>query len=60
MFKPLGVLIALYALYAAVRGEVFVKSGVWGKRVLRDESPQAFWGSVVLYALLAVAVFFFF
>lgn len=60
MFKPLGLLVALYAVYAAVTGAVVVKSGVWGKRVLRDETPGEFWRYIALYAALAVAVLLFF
>lgn len=31
MFKALGLLVALYTLYSVVKGEVYAKSGVWGK-----------------------------
>jgi hypothetical protein len=34
---------ALYALYAAWKGEVYAKSGVWGKVVSRGDSPSYFW-----------------
>ena len=30
MFEALGVLVGAYALYAAVQGEVYAKSGPWG------------------------------
>ncbi len=56
MFKMIGILVAAYAAYCVLRGEVFVKSGVWGKSIFRDESPTAFWVSIVIYAGLAVAL----
>ena len=56
MFKMLGLLVGLYTLYAAVRGEVYAKSGVWGKTISRTESPGYFWVVIVIYAALAVAL----
>ncbi len=56
MFKPLGILVAAYVLYAAWRGEVFARSGIWGKMVAREESPRYFWGVIGCYALLAIAL----
>ncbi len=56
MFKLLGMLVAADALYAAWRGEVFAKSGVWGKTVVREESPRSFWAVIGCYGLLAIAL----
>lgn len=55
-FTILGVLVGGYALYAALKGEVYAKSGVWGKVVSREESPQYFWTIIAIYACLAVAL----
>lgn len=56
MFKPLGILVAAYVLYAVWRGEVFARSGIWGKTVVREESPRYFWVVIGCYALLAIAL----
>lgn len=56
MFKALGLLVALYTLYAALKGEVYAKSGAWGKTVSRAESPEYFWVVIAIYAALALAL----
>ena len=56
MFKMLGVLLALYTLYAALKGEVYAKSGAWGKTVSRHGSPEYFWLVIAIYAVLSVAL----
>ena len=56
MFKALGVLVVAYALYAAVKGEVYAKSGPWGRTVSREDSPEYFWVVVAIYAGLGVAL----
>jgi len=53
LFKLLGVLLSIYVVWSVIRGEVFVKSGVWGKTLLRDESPGAFWMAIAIYILSA-------
>ncbi|MGE5102048.1 MAG: hypothetical protein ACM3SX_18840 [Deltaproteobacteria bacterium] len=52
----MGALVALYAAYAAWKGEVYAKSGVWGKVVSREESPSYFWIVIAIYACLGVAL----
>lgn len=52
----LGALVALYAAYAAWKGEVYAKSGVWRKVVSREESPSYFWIVIAIYACLGVAL----
>lgn len=54
--KFLGALVALYAAYAGWKGEVYAKSGVWGKPVSREESPSYFWIVIAIYACLGVAL----
>jgi len=56
LFKVLGVLVALYTLYAVAIGEVIAKSGPWGKRISRDDSPREFWAVVAIYSCLALAL----
>jgi hypothetical protein len=57
MFKLLGVLVAAYTVISAMRGEVFAKSGVWGRTVTRADSPRDFWTIIAIYAALSVALF---
>jgi len=56
MFKALGVLVGAYAVYAAVKGEVYAKSGPWGRTVSREDSPEYFWVIVAIYAGLGLAL----
>jgi hypothetical protein len=56
VFKALGALVALYTAYAALRGEVFAKSGPWGRTVSRSESPNYFWAVIGVYATLSAAL----
>jgi hypothetical protein len=56
MFKALGVLVGLYTLYAVIKGEVYAKSGIWGKTISRMDSPAYFWVIVAIYAGLALAL----
>jgi hypothetical protein len=60
MFKALGALVLLYAVYAAVTGEVYAKSGVGGRTVSRDDSPRYFWVVVVIYLGLGLAMTLYF
>ncbi|HMN44126.1 MAG TPA: hypothetical protein PKE27_06130 [Povalibacter sp.] len=56
MFKLLGALLALYTLFAGLRGEVFAKSGVWGRTIARETNPRYFWVVIGIYAALSVAL----
>lgn len=56
MFTALGVLLCLYTLYGLIAGEIYVKSGVWGKQLSRADSPQAYWAAIVIYTALAIAL----
>jgi hypothetical protein len=57
LFKLIGTLVGLYALYAAIAGKIHIKSGPGGRWVLRGESPEYFWICVVIYFGLAIALF---
>ena len=59
MFKPLGALVALYALWAAIDGKVYAKQGGLrtGWRVIaRAEEPVYFWTVVGIYGALGIAM----
>jgi hypothetical protein len=56
MFKVLGILLALYAAYAAASGKVYAKSGVSGRIVSRRDSPRYFWVVIIIYAGLSAAL----
>jgi hypothetical protein len=56
VFKALGTLVALYVAYAALKGEVYAKSGPWGRVVSRADSPEYFWIVIAIYAALATAL----
>lgn len=56
MFKILGILVGFYTLYAAITGEVYEKSGAWGRTVSKADSPEYFWVVIAIYAGLSVAL----
>ena len=56
MFKVLGIVVALYTAYAVINGEVYAKSGPWGRTVSRVDSPRYFWTVIVIYAGLSAAL----
>ena len=56
MFKAIGVLVALYAAYAAVKGQVYARSGVWGRTISRAQSPEYFWMVILAYFGLAIVL----
>ncbi len=56
MFKLIGILVAIYTLYAAYRGEVYAKHRAWGQSILRSERPGYFWVVIAVYGLLALAL----
>lgn len=60
MFKLLAVLLAGYTIYALLEGEVFAKSGAWGRKIRRDAEPKYFTLVIGIYFLLAAAMFFYF
>jgi hypothetical protein len=56
MFKLLGALVGLYTLFAVLKGMVHAKSGVWGRTISRQESPEHFWVVIAIYGALSVAL----
>lgn len=60
MFKPLGVLLALYVVYALSIGRVYAKRGPWGATATRTGEPFQYWSAIVVYMLLSAALVFVF
>jgi hypothetical protein len=56
MFKALGILVCFYTAHAAASGQVYAKSGAWGRMVLRQNSPEYFWVVIFIYACLGIAL----
>ena len=56
MFKVLGIILAIYTVYAAIAGEVYAKSGASGRTVSKEESPRYFWAVIAIYGLLSAAL----
>lgn len=57
MFKLIGALVLLCVGYSLCAGRTFAKRGTWGREPRRNEHPVGCWGTIVVYALLAVALF---
>jgi len=60
LFPILGLLVAAYVVQSLFTGEIFAKSGVWGRRYRRDEHAWHYWSAVVCYSLLSLALLFIF
>ncbi|HEU4484745.1 MAG TPA: hypothetical protein VFR96_04585 [Povalibacter sp.] len=60
MFRLIGALLVVYTLFAAARGEVYAKSGMSGRTVVRADSPAYFWCVIGIYAALSIALIVFF
>ena len=58
MFKPLGILVALYTLWAISEGRVYAKAGglKFGRWIVREEEPRYFWAVIAIYGGLSVAL----
>jgi hypothetical protein len=59
-FKVLGVLVAAYAVYGLSQGEIYGRSGIWGRTFRRDEDAFGYWSAIVAYAVLALMLLFVF
>ena len=56
VFKLLGVMVALYVVHALSVGEVYAKRGVSGATSKRGEEPFRYWSTIVVYAILSIAL----
>jgi hypothetical protein len=60
LFRALGLLLAGYIVVAVLNGAVYAKSGVWGRTFRRAEKPLRYWSAIAAYALLSLALMFWF
>jgi len=60
LFKLLGVLVGAYAGYGLYSGEIYGRSGVWGRTFRRDEDRLGYWSAIVAYVVLALMLLFLF
>ncbi len=60
LFRALGLLLAGYIVLALLNGEVYAKSGIWGRTFTRAEEPVRYWSAIASYTLLSLALIFFF
>ena len=60
MFRVLGVLLALYVIWAVLRGSIHAKRAAWGETIERDAEPLRFWTVVAVYVGLVLALMFVF
>ncbi len=56
VFRLLGFAVFAYTVYALIQGRIYSKAGPWGRMVSRNESPDAFWTTVMIYFALSVAL----
>jgi hypothetical protein len=56
MFKLLGIMLAIYTMLSAVRGEVYAKHRAWGRSIRRDEEAGYFWVVIGIYSGLSLAL----
>jgi hypothetical protein len=60
VFKILGILVALYVVYALAAGQVYAKRGPWGATSKRSDDPFNYWAAVAVYTGLSAALVFVF
>jgi hypothetical protein len=60
VFKAIGIVLALYTLYAVASGRVYAKSGPGGRTISRQDTPIYFWIVITIYAGLSIALTFVF
>ena len=59
-FQLLGVAVACYVAIGLATGEVVAKSGLFARRLRRDEDRFGYWSAIGVYALLSAALLFWF
>jgi len=60
LFRLLAVVVGGYVVVGLLTGEVYARSGVWGRSFRRDENALGYWSAIGAYALLALALGFVF
>lgn len=56
LFDLLGVLVALYVVYSFFTGSVAGRSGISWRSWERQGQPRMYWGVMIVYSLLAIAL----
>ena len=60
LFRILGVALASYTAVALLRGQVYARSGPWGRDFGRHADPWGYWSAIVCYVVLSAALLFIF
>jgi hypothetical protein len=60
LFQLLGVAVGGYVAYGLVTGEIYAKSGVFGRRLRRDEESFGYWSAIGAYTVLCAMLLFWF
>jgi hypothetical protein len=60
LFQLLGIAVGCYVAYGLATGEVYAKSGLFGRNFRRDEQGLGYWSAIGAYTLLSVALLFWF
>ncbi len=55
-FKLLGFMVFAYTVYAIIQGRIYARSGLGGKLIDKNETPDSFWLTVVVYFILSIAL----
>ena len=58
MFKILEVVLAVYVARCIVTGDVYGRSGLWGRSWRRDEDALGYWSAVGAYGALVLMLIF--
>jgi hypothetical protein len=60
MFRILGILVLGYVGYGLLTGQIYGRYHAVGRTFQRDADPWLYWSTLVVYFILAIALFFFF
>lgn len=56
--KGVSIMLALYGVYGMVTGQIYAKSGMSYRQVLRDEEPISFWLVCICYIIGGGMIYF--
>jgi hypothetical protein len=59
VFKLIGVALAIYTVYAFLKGEVYARSFAMGRRVSRQEDERYFLTVIAIYGVLSAVLMIF-
>jgi hypothetical protein len=60
LFRILGLILALYVVRSYVLGQVYARSGAWGREFARSTDPWGYWSAICSYSLLSLGLLFLF